>query len=171
MVDWKTRDIRQAPRAAFGFELHPTSPTRQALAGILQEGLSKHFGSVQARYPFIPRLYRMSMLIVKEDDKEALVTLFRDRFRRDLPKYQREWRVLVDRFTGPVWHVLRHASEKGHENLLFAVSNEIHALLVTVPRITRIRWYFKGWDPAQPCVRTPAELPWPATIPEPPQSS
>lgn len=170
MVDRKARDIRQAPRVAFGFELHPTLPTRQELAALLKEALSKRFASVQARYPLIPHLYRMSMLIVKETDKEVLVTLFRDRFRRDLPEYQREWRILVDRFTGPVWQVLKQDSEKGHENALFAVSKEIHALLVTVPRITRIRWYFKGWDPAQPCVRTPAELPWSATVPEPPQS-
>lgn len=170
MVDRKARDIRQAPRVAFGFELHPTLPTRQELAALLKEALSKRFASVQARYPFIPYLYRMSMLIVKDNEKEVLVTLFRDRFRRDLPEYQREWRVLVDRFTGPVWQVLKRDSEQGHENALFAVSKEIHALLVTVPRITRIRWYFKGWDPAQPCVRTPAELPWPATVPEQPQS-
>lgn len=112
----------------------------------------------------------MSMLIVKENDKEALVTLLRDRFRRDLPEYQLEWRVLVDRFTGPVWQVFRHDSENAHENSLFAVSNEIQRLLVAVPRITGIPWYFKGWDPTQPCVRT-AELPWLGTVPELPPGS
>jgi hypothetical protein len=160
MEDRLLPGIRQAPRAAFGFELQPGLPTRQELAELLEKGLSKRFGPVKVRYPLLQRVYRMSMLIVTVNDKEVLVTLFRDRFRRDLPEYQREWRLLIDRFTGPVWQVLRHGSERGHEDLLLAVSDEIHKMLVTIPRITRIRWYFKGWDRNKPCVRTPGELPW-----------
>jgi len=153
-------NLRKLPRAIFGFELQPALPTRQDLADLIKEGLSKSFGPVQVRYPFIQRLYRVSTLILSVNGKEVLVSLMRDGFRRDLPEYQREWMVLVDPFSGPVWRVLRHDSENGYESTFLAVSNEIHALLVKVPRITALRWYFKGWNPKKPCVRTPSELPW-----------
>jgi len=106
------------------------------------------------------------MLIVNVDGKEVLVSLLRDGSRRELPEYQREWMVLVDPFSGPVWQVLRHGSEKGYQDVFLAVSNEIHGMLVTIPRITALRWYFKGWDPKKPAVRTPSELPWQVEGPE-----
>ena len=152
--------LRKLPRALFGFELQTVLPVRQELAGLLRDWLSKRFGSVQVKYPLIQRLYRESMLIVNVDGKEVLVSLLRDGSRRELPEYQREWMVLVDPFSGPVWQVLRHGSEKGYEGVFLVVSNEIHAMLVTIPRITALRWYFKGWDPKKPAVRTPSELPW-----------
>jgi hypothetical protein len=100
------------------------------------------------------------MLIVSVNGREVLVSLMRDGSRRELPEYQRDWMVLLDPFSGPVWQVLRHDSERGYESEFLAVSNEVHALLGEVPRITRLRWYFKGWDPKKPAVRTPSELPW-----------
>lgn len=152
--------LRKLPRAIFGFELQPVLPTLQELANVLKEGLSKRFGRVQVRYPFIQRLYRESMLIVSVNGREVLVSLLRDGSRGELPEYQREWMVLIDPFSGPVWRVLRHDSERGYESEFLAVSNEVHALLGEVPRIARLRWYFKGWDPNKPAVRTPSELPW-----------
>lgn len=152
--------LRKLPRGAFGFELQPALPARQELADLLKEGLSKRFGSVQVRGSLIQRFYRVSMLIVPVNDKKLLVTLLRDGSRRELPEYQRMWKVLVDPFPGSTWQVLRHDSEKGYEGELLSVSNEIHSLLVHVPRITGIRWYFKGWDRTKPAVRTPSELPW-----------
>jgi hypothetical protein len=152
--------LRKLPRAIFGFGLQPALPTRQELARVLEQGLSKRFGPVQVRYPIIQRLYRESMLIVNVGGKEVLVSLLRDGSRRELPEYQKEWMVLVDPFSGPVWRVLRHGSESGYESEFLAISNVVHALLGEVPRIKGLRWYFKGWDPKKPAVRTPSELPW-----------
>lgn len=153
-------NLRKLPRALFGFELQPAPPTRQELADFLKEGLSKRFGPVQVRYSFIQRLYRMSSLILSVHDKKVLVILLRDGSRRDLPEYQREWMILINPFSGPVRQVLRHDSERGYEGEFLVVGNEIHELLLKVPRITTLRWYFKGWNPKRPCVRTPSELPW-----------
>jgi len=152
--------LRKLPRAIFGFELQPALPARQELSDLLKEGLSKRFGPVKVKYPLIQRLYRESMLILGVEGKEVLVSLLRDGSRGELPEYQREWMVLVDPFSGPVWQVLRHDSERGYEGVFLAVSNEIHALLGAIPRITGLRWYFKGWDSKKPAVRTPSELPW-----------
>lgn len=171
MTDRTARGIRQVPRAVFGFELQPDLPTRRELADLLKEGLSKRFGLVQTRYPLIQRLYRQSMLILKVNDKEVLVSLLRDGSRSELPDYQREWMVLVDPFSRSILQVLKPDSEKGHESALLAVSSEMHTMLGTVPRIIALRWYFKGWDPKKPAVHTPAELPWLPRTPELPKGS
>lgn len=166
MTDSIPRHIRPLPRGIFGFELQPDLPTRGELADILNEGLSKRFGSTQVRYPLIQWLYRVSTLILHVDHSEVLVSLLRDGSRHELPKYQREWMVLIDPFSGPVWRLLRSGTEKDHQTALLAVSNEIHALLSNIPRIVALRWYFKGWDPKQPAVPTPADLPWFPETPE-----
>ena len=171
MTDPTAHGIRQVPRAVFGFELQPDPPTRRELAELLKEGLSTRFGPVQARYPVIQRLYRQSMLILNANDREVLVSLLRDGSRPELPEYQREWMVLVDPFSGPIWQVFRPGSERGHESALLAVSSEIHTLLGNLPRIIALRWYFKGWDPKKPAMQTPTELPWVLKTPEPPKGS
>ena len=166
MTEPTQRRIRRVPRAAFGFELQPDLPTRDELTHILNDGLSKRFGPLQVRYPLIQRLYRVSSMLLHVHGREVLVSLLRDGSRRELPEYHREWMVLVDPFSGPVWRVLRSGSEEGHQTALLAVSNEIHTLLANIPRIAALRWYFKGWDPKRPAVRTPAELPWFPKAPE-----
>lgn len=160
MADRRARAIRKLPRAVFGLELQPAGSVRQELADLLKGALSKRFGLVQVRYPFIQRFYRQSMLILSVNGKDVLVRVLRNESRQEQPEYQREWMVLVDRFSGPVWQVLKHDSERGYESEFSAVSDEIHELLIKIPGITRLRWYFKGWDPKKPAVQTPAELPW-----------
>jgi hypothetical protein len=47
---------------------------------------------------------------------------------------------------------------------LMVISNEVHAVLTRTPGVTRLRWWFLGWDVSKPGVRTPAELPWHAQV-------
>ena len=50
--------------------------------------------------------------------------------------------------------------QERYANDLMIISNEVHAVLARTPGITRLRWWFVGWDVNQTGVRTPAELPW-----------
>ena len=54
---------------------------------------------------------------------------------------------------------------------LMVISNEVHAVLAGTPGVTRLRWWFVGWDVSKPGVKSPEELPWHLDVLGPGQSS
>jgi hypothetical protein len=126
---------------------------------MFERHLSQHFGQIRS----IQRLVLpVSVLLLKLPGGDFTVTI-----RRVLRKRFAEWRIGVDPLAYPgLWKKLPKEEERKYAKDLLLISTEIHALLTSVPGITRVRWFFEGWNLRRPGVRTPAELPWYMDVPE-----
>lgn len=147
--------IQRYPRVSFNLELLPARGARKELARRFEQHLSKHFGPVRTRRLLFP----IYLLILKLSSGDFAVGIARRR--RWGPDY-RAWYIAIDPARGNV----PNEEQRKHAKDLILISDEIHALLSGIPEITRLRWYFDGWDNKTPGVRTPAELPWHLDIPE-----
>jgi hypothetical protein len=73
----------------------------------------------------------------------------------------RMWEIMINpyRFPTPSERFPEDEQERYAKDLM-TLSDEVHAVLTRTPGITRLRWWFVGWDVTKPGVQTPAELPW-----------
>lgn len=71
------------------------------------------------------------------------------------------WEIAINavRFPAPLKRFPEDQQIK-YANDLMVISNEVHAVLTKTVGVTRLRWWFAGWDASKPGVRTPAQLPW-----------
>jgi len=158
--------VKKVPRAAFFLEVSPAQRAREDLTHKLQLHLARRFGNVEFRIPFVQRvLFKRSMLLVHVDGKGIVVALARHGIPREVPEHRREWDLAIDPFDPfvPMERMLKMEGEYATELLL--VSEHIHSLLIMLPGIRSLRWFFKGWDANIPGVRGPAELPWNLKVP------
>ena len=157
--------IKQVPRAAFSLEMLPVSQSRQMLATMFQHHLSERYGRVRLKYPLVQALLlmrKLSVLTFTVRGKGIVVALHRAKGPSEVPVQKREWRLLIDPFDASIPLKRMLALEKKYEKELRIVSTDLHGLLVSIPEVKSLRWYFMGWDPKVPAVRSPAELPWDA---------
>jgi hypothetical protein len=157
--------IKQVPRAAFSLEMLPVNQSRQMLATMFQHHLSERYGRVRLKYPLVQALLlmrKLSVLTFTVQGKGIVVALHRAKGPSEVPVQKREWRLLIDPFDASIPLKQMLALEKKYEKELRIVSTDLHDLLVSNPKVKSLRWYFMGWDPKVPAVRSPAELPWDA---------
>jgi hypothetical protein len=108
--------------------------------------------------PFIQRfLLNMARLIVSVQGRRVTVAVGRYRHPVATPEHQRGWHLMIDPFV-PIGRSFK--MEKEYAGELLVVSEHLHALLMMTPGVRGLRWFFKGWGPRIPSVRTPADLPW-----------
>jgi hypothetical protein len=79
----------------------------------------------------------------------------------------RMWEIAISpfRFSRPSERFPEDEQDRYAKDLL-VISNEIHAVLARTPGVSRLRWWFVGWDVKNPGVPTPAKLPWRIGTPE-----
>jgi hypothetical protein len=147
--------IQRVPRVGFSLELLPARRAREELAGMLHRHLSKRFGPVRAFRRF---LFPVSLLTLNLAEDKYVVAINREKPKN---RDQGEWHVAIDplEYPVPMKNLPKHEERKYARNLMI-ISDEIHVLLAGTPGVTRLRWFFDGWDARKPGVRTPGELPW-----------
>jgi hypothetical protein len=125
---------------------------------MLQQHLAKRFGAIHAFRRFV---VPVSLLTFKINGNALVVAL------KAWKKFgQDEWYASVDPLEYPKPVNLPEEGERKYAKDLMLVSEEIHALLSTTTGVTRLRWFFAGWDAKRPGVGTPAKLPWHVDIRE-----
>lgn len=141
--------IQRLPTVSFSLELQ-----RIKLAKMLEQHLAQAFGPV--------RLYRralfllpVSVLALDLPNGTFAAAISRQK------RFHRDWNVRVRplEYMSPIRN-LPDVEAPRYAKDLRAVSDRLNTLLTNFPGITRLRWYFEGWDPKKPAVLTPAELPW-----------
>lgn len=154
-------NIKRAPRVGFGLQIVPKWRARVDIARMMAWHLSKRFSRVKL-YPGY--VLRNSVLVVwLNGDKFVLVV----RKEKNSRNEARMWQILINpaRFPEPGKHFPEEEQERYAQDLR-VISNEVHAVLARATGITRLRWWFVGWDMKQPGVRKPADLPWRVDAPE-----
>jgi len=151
----------RAPRAAFELAPGPSAMVRRRLALTLKQHLSRTTRPILHLNRFL-FLFPMTSLTVASEGCKIVVFIRPHKRSESTPK---RWHIIVDPLLRPgaLEKLPIDEREKWHRNLL-RVSSEVHAALVGVSGIARLRWFFDGWDPKQPGVSTPAELPWHANV-------
>jgi hypothetical protein len=157
--------FKRAPRVGFGLEIVPKWRARVDLARMMTRQLSKRFGHI----PLYPGYcFRNSVLVVTLNGEKFHLLVRQNKYPGNAV---RMWEIMINpsRFS-----VLSEGSPEDEQERyakdLMAISGEVHAVLARTPGITRLRWWFVGWDVNQPGVRTPAELPWRVDAPEQPDA-
>lgn len=154
--------IQKVPRAGFGMDCARTGRLRRELARLLGRHLRKSFDSIRV-YPryFFP----ISQVVLRSGGHGFVVSVGREKL---IGKDEGDWYVVINLLGYPVpLKSLPKDVESKYAKDLMRISEEIHAILSSVSGITRLRWYFEGWDVNIPGVRTSAELPWHADAPKP----
>lgn len=154
--------LRLAPRAMFSLDPLPAFGARGKLADMFARRLSGQFGPIQVIRRVI---YPVAFLAFKVAGVDYSIGITRKRHRG--PR-KGEWYVLIDPLdaaSGVTNPTIDEQSTYARD--LRLISNEIHAVLSTAPGVTRLRWFFEGWDVKKPGVQTPPELPWQGGFPEP----
>lgn len=144
------------PRVGFGLQIVPKWRARVDLAKWLTRQLSKRFGHI----PLYPGyLFRASILVVSLNNEKFHV---RVRELKRAGSTMRMWEIGVNPscFFPLFGERLPENEQERYAKDLLAISNEIHAVLSGTPEVTRLRWWFAGWDIKTPAVPTPAKLPW-----------
>jgi hypothetical protein len=127
--------------------------------------LSKRFG----RIPLYPGyFFRNSVLIVTLNGEKFHLLVRQNKYPGNAV---RMWEIMINpsRFSVLSERFPEDEQERYAKDLM-VISKEVHAVLARTPGITRLRWWFVGWDVNQPGVRTPAELPWHVAAPEQPDA-
>jgi hypothetical protein len=157
----ETPPLRLAPRAMFTLDLLPALGARGKLADMFARRLSEQFGPIQVIRRVI---HPVAFLAFKVGGVDYGVGITRRRHRE--PR-KGEWYVLVDPLDAASGVTDPTIDERRtYARDLRLISVEIHAVLSTAPGVTRLRWFFEGWDVKKPGVQTPPELPWQAGFPE-----
>lgn len=152
--------IQRVPRVGFSLELLPARRAREELTGMFERHLSRRFGPVRTLRRFI---FPVSLLTFNLAEGKYVVAINRETRKN---RGHGEWYVAIDPLEYPVpMKNLPADEERKYARNLMVISDEIHALLASTPGVTRLRWFFDGWDARKPGVRTPVELPWYVDIP------
>lgn len=156
----ETPPLRLAPRAMFTVDALPALGARGKLADVFARRLSEQFGPIQVIRRVI---YPVAFLAFKVGDVDYSVGVTR----RHRGPRKGEWYVLID----PLDAASGVTNPTGDEQRTYArdlrlISDEIHGVLSTAPGVTRLRWFFEGWNVKKPGLQTPSELPWQAGVPE-----
>jgi hypothetical protein len=145
----------------FALDPAPVLGARGKLADMFARRLSEQFGPIQVIRRVI---YPVAFLVFKVGGVDYSVGITRRRHRR--PR-KGEWYVLIDPLdaasavTNPTID-----EQRTYARDLRLIIDEIHAVLSTAPGVTRLRWFFEGWDVKKPGVQTPQELSWQAGFTE-----
>ncbi len=155
----ETRPLRLAPRAMFTLDPLPALGARGNLADTFARRLSEPFGPIQVIRRVI---YPVAFLALKIGGIDYSVGITR---RRHRGSRKGEWYVLIDPLDAASGVKNPTADEqRTYARDLRLISDEIHAVLSTAPGVTRLRWFFEGWDVKKPGVQTPSELSWQAGV-------
>jgi hypothetical protein len=150
-------NIKRAPRVGFGLQIVPRWRARIDLARMMTRQLSKRFSDVR----FYPGwLFPNSALLVTLSGDKFVVLVRKDKYK--YPGHRdRMWQIMINpyKFRSPAVHFPQVEQERYAKDLM-VISSEVHSVLTRTPGITRLRWWFVGWDVTKPGVRTPKELPW-----------
>ena len=153
--------VHRLPRAIFNLDGLPARAARRELVGRFVQHLSGSFGPIRVYGVWFVRavLFRLKL-----PDEEFAVGLARRR-KYTGPDYG-AWTVSIDPAVGRVFGDVSNEDQRQYAKDLMQISDEVHSLLTDIPGITRLRWFFKGWDSTIPGVGTPADLPWQFDVPE-----
>jgi hypothetical protein len=145
--------IQRLPRVVFNLELLPARGARKELTTRLEQHLSKHLGPVRAigRWIFPVSLLKVTLAA-------GFFSVGIARRRRKGPNYG-AWSISIDPVIGRVPGNTSIEEQSRYAKDLKLISDEIHTLLANIPEVTRLRWFFEGWDNKTPGVRSPADLP------------
>lgn len=158
--------LQKVPRVMFSLDLAPVRRARRKLADRLARRLSEKFGTVDV---FPRAIFPVAYLKLKVDGLDFGVCIAH---RKAQGPGNGEWRVTIDPFDAPapLANLSRDEQRDCARDLrmrgLRMISDEIHAEVTTISGVTRLRWFFRGWDVKKPGVQTPAELPWQVSVPE-----
>ena len=153
--------LTRAPRVGFGLQIEPKWRARVDLARMMTRQLSKRFGYVRL-YPGY--LFRNSVLVVTFNGDKFHVVVRENKYPGNAV---RMWDIMINPARFPITSErFPEDEQERYAKDLLVISNEIHAVLNRTPGITRLRWWFLGWETNKPGVRTPAELPWHIDTPE-----
>ena len=153
--------VKKAPRVAFGLEIVPRWKARLDLARMMRRQLSKRFGRILFHPGFISKL---SVLGLELNGERFLVGIRENKYPGNTAKM---WEIAINpaRFPVPTKSFPEDEQERYAKDLI-VISNEVHAVLARTPGVTRMRWWFVGWDVGNPGMRTPRELPWREVVSE-----
>jgi len=161
MVARTPTSIKRAPRVAFGLNIVPKWRARFDLARMMRRQLSERFGHILL-HPGI--IFKLSVLGLKMNGEGFLVGIRENKYPGNTA---RMWEIAINpsRYPVPTKSFPEDEQERYAKDLML-ISNEVHAVLARTPGVTRLRWWFVGWDVGNPGVRTPRELPWHVDVPE-----
>jgi len=152
--------IQRLPRVVFNLELVPARGARKELTKKIERHLSKNVGQVRSIGRWI---FPVSLLQITLAAGNFAVGIARRR--RKGPDYG-AWSISIDPVIGRVPGNISSEEQRKCAKDLMLISDAIHALLTEIPGVTRLRWFFEGWNNKTPAVGSPADLPWHLDVPE-----
>jgi hypothetical protein len=153
--------LQRMPRVMFSLDLPRGRRRRNTLPKVLARQLSEKFGTIEV---FPRTILSLSCLKFKVNRFDFVVRIAQ---RKAQGARNGEWFVAVDPFDAPAPLAnLSRDEQIEYARDLRLISDGVHAVLVAMPGVTRLRWFVDGWESEKPGVRTPAELPWHLGIPE-----
>jgi hypothetical protein len=153
--------LQRVPRVFIRLEMPPTRKALREVSRMLERHLSPRFCRVRSsRFNILP----VSHLMLTAEGNEFVITLMHGkRGGQD----DGAWLLTINPLGYPVpMKNLSKEEEMKYSKGLRIISDEIDALLISMPSVTRHRWFFEGWDAKKPGMRTPAELPWQSDVAE-----
>lgn len=143
------------PRAMFSLDSPRGRAARNTLPNMLARQLSEKFDTIEV---FPRTMFSVACLKFKVNRVDFVVRIGQKKARE---RRIGEWFVAVDPFDVPA----PLASLSRNEQVEYAkdlrlISDDIHAVLVAMSGVSRLRWFVDGWESGKPGVRTPADLPW-----------
>jgi hypothetical protein len=142
------------PHVCFRADLVPPEEVATKLAEILERQFRARFASVD-----VVKAARLASLVItfRTGDKSFSAVLGSSKYEDG------EWLMLIGPPSTPsLLDRIRGRREDVGITELMAGCREIHAMLIGIPGLSAIRWYFEGSRTQSAAVETPDELPWSA---------
>lgn len=122
------------------------------LLRVLEKHLSTQFNLVKV---INGRLFPVWNIVIKENNQSFTTCFFRNRHTNG------EWILLVRPLdAATLWSRLCRREQSPCTSELKLVSQNIHAVLITISGVGAIRWYFEDRLMQSRAVDTPDKLPW-----------
>ena len=146
-------DYSETPHAYFKFERGSTARVDDDLPQVLAHHLGIRLYSVRVRKTWLFGSWSVALQMGQKSYFRMFVA--RSKYEND------EWVLLIGPLDiPPLRELLRGRKPVTYSPELVQTCQEVHASLIGISGVTRIRWYFEGFHSQSAAVATPDELPW-----------
>ena len=145
-------DYSKTPHVCFSAEFSPRSAASVELPLLLQRGLESNAVALRV---IKAKFVAPWAAVLRVGAQDCSIVLGKSRFADD------EWILIVSPpGAATIFERLMKRQPRPDVDGLKLSCRTIHAVLVAIPNVSRIRWYFEGFSSQSGAVGLPDQLPW-----------